>query len=176
MTPYDALMIGVVVAGMVWGAIRGITWQVASLASLVLGYAVAYPVSGELASSMPGKPIVARALALLLSYVVVSGGIFGLAWLIRATLRRLKFEAYDRHLGMLLGGAEGALLGTVVTVFALSLAPSTRGPILESPTGRLLGVTLHQVEPIPAGRDSPRSLATLVGRAGGRRPAGGDRD
>jgi membrane protein required for colicin V production len=151
MTPYDGIMAGVVIAGMVWGALRGITWQVASLASLILGYAVAFPVSGQLAPHLPGQPIVARAVALLLTYVTVSGGIFGVAWIIRTTLRKLKFEAYDRHLGMLLGGAEGALLASVVTVFVLSIAPGTRGPILGSPTGRLLGTVLKQVEPVLPG-------------------------
>jgi len=44
MTPYDAAMAGVIVAGMVWGAIRGITWQLASRASLVPGYSGAHPI------------------------------------------------------------------------------------------------------------------------------------
>ena len=47
---------------------------------------------------------------MLVSYAAVSGGVFLVAWLIRATLRRWKFEAYDRHLGMILGGAMGNLV------------------------------------------------------------------
>jgi uncharacterized membrane protein required for colicin V production len=151
MTPYDGLMVGIIVAGMIWGALRGITWQVASLASLVLGYALAFPLSGQLAPYLPGQPIVARAVALLLTYIAISGGIFGVAWVIRTTLRTLRFEAYDRHLGMLLGGMEGAIVGSVVTVFVLSVAPSTRGPILGSPSGRLLGQVLNRVQPILPG-------------------------
>ncbi len=51
MTAYDAAMAGVVIGGMAWGAWRGIIWQVASIASLVLGYSVAHPLSGQLAPS-----------------------------------------------------------------------------------------------------------------------------
>jgi len=127
MTPYDVAMLGVLVAGMVWGALRGITWQLASIASLVLGYAVAFPLSAELAPRFPGEPVVARGLALLVAYAGVSGGVFLAAWLVRATLRRWKFEAFDRHLGMLLGGAEGVLLGVVATVIVLSVAPQSHG-------------------------------------------------
>src|SRR5215212_6943688 len=105
MTPYDVAMVAVVGAGMLWGALRGITWQLASIASLVLGYAVAFPVSAELAGRFPGEPVVARGLALLVAYAGVAGGVFLVAWLVRSTLRRWKFEAFDRHLGMLLGGA-----------------------------------------------------------------------
>ena len=42
MTIYDVAMVGIVVAGMVWGAWRGITWQLASIASLVLAVVVAF--------------------------------------------------------------------------------------------------------------------------------------
>src|SRR4051794_24388373 len=151
MTIYDAAMIGVVVAGMVWGALRGITWQLASIASLVLGYSVAYPLSGGLADRFPGEPVVARALAMLAVYVAVSGGIFLAAWVVRATLRRWKFEAFDRHLGMILGGLEGALLGLVATLFVVSLAPRTREMILTSPTGTAVNRLLTALGPILPG-------------------------
>jgi membrane protein required for colicin V production len=151
MTPYDAAMAAVVVAGLVWGAWRGITWQLASIASLVLGYSTAHPLSGQLAPYFPGPPVVARALSMLAVYAAVSGGIFLAAWAVRATLRQMKFEAYDRHLGMLLGGLEGALLGLVVTFFVVSLAPQTRGPIFASPTGRLVGRVMDTLGPVLPG-------------------------
>lgn len=147
MSPYDLAMIGVVIAGMIWGALRGITWQLASIASLVLGYAVSFPMSSQLAPHFPGEPVVARALAMLTLYVAVSGGIFLAAWSIRAILRKWQFEAYDRHLGMVLGGLEGALLGTVVTLFVISLAPQTRTPILDSTAGKVVGGFLDVVQP-----------------------------
>src|SRR4051794_1035879 len=106
MTPYDAAMAGVIVAGMVWGAWKGVTWQLASIASLVLGYSVSHPLSAQLAPSFPGEPVVARALAMIAVYAGVSCGVFLTAWAVRATLRRMKFEAFDRHLGMILGGLE----------------------------------------------------------------------
>jgi membrane protein required for colicin V production len=151
MSPYDLAMIGVVIAGMIWGALRGITWQLASMASLVLGYAVSFPMSSQLAPHFPGEPIVARALAMLTLYVAVSGGIFLAAWSIRAILRKWQFEAYDRHLGMVLGGLEGAILGTVVTVFVISLAPKTREPILDSTAGKVVGGFLDAVGPVLPG-------------------------
>lgn len=158
MTIYDAAMVGVVVAGMVWGALRGITWQVAGIASLVLGYAVAFPLSAELAPRFPGEPVVARGLAMLTVYLAVSVGVYATAWLIRATLRKLRFEAYDRHLGMVLGGTQGALLGIVATVFIVCLAPGAREPILTSPSGRVMNRVLDTVQ--PALPDELRSVLT----------------
>lgn len=148
MTPYDAAMVGVIVAGMVWGAFRGIVWQVASIASLVLGYSVSHPLSAQVAPYLPGEPVVARGVAMIIVYVIISGGVFLAAWMIRATLSRMRFEAYDRHLGMVLGGMEGALLGLVGTLFVVSLAPGTRDPIFTSPTGRVVGVVMSSLGPV----------------------------
>ena len=151
MTIYDAVMAGLLVAGMVWGAWRGITWQLASIASLVLGYSVSHPLSAQLAPKFPGEPVVARALAMLVIYAAVSGGIFLAAWLVRATLWRMKFEAFDRHLGMLIGGLEAALLGMIATLFVVSLAPQTRTPIFASFSGRIVGQTMNLVGPVLPG-------------------------
>jgi membrane protein required for colicin V production len=133
---------------MVWGAFKGITWQVASLSSLVVGYIASHTMSSQFAPYFPGEPVVARTLAMIATYIGVSGAIFFVAWLIRATLHRLKFEAFDRHLGMLLGGAEGGFVGTVVTLFVVSLAPQTRGPIFASPSGRIVSTVMAMVGPV----------------------------
>ena len=143
MTPYDATIIGVVIAGMVWGACRGLAWQAASIASLILGYAAAHGFSQQLAPHLPGEPLVAKALAMIILYAAVSGAIHLAAWSARATLRKMKFEAYDRHLGMVLGGVEGAFLGVIGTIFVVGLFPTTREPILKSSSGQVVSATLQ---------------------------------
>ncbi len=147
LTIYDAAIAVAVIGGMIWGAWRGITWQLASITALVVGYVVSYPVSAELAPYLPGEPVVARALGMLIVYAGVALGVFLVAWSIRAALRRWKFEAFDRHLGMVLGGLEGAFLGIVVTVFVVSLAPESRSPILNSPSGRVVSRVLSALRP-----------------------------
>lgn len=148
MTIYDAAMAIVVVAGLIRGACLGITWQLASIASLILGYVVSHQASARFAPYFPGEPEVARSLAMAVVYVAVSASVFGLARLIRGVLHKLKFEAYDRHLGMLLGGSEAACLGMVVTMFVVSLAPATRQPIFSSPTGRVVGTVMNNLGPV----------------------------
>lgn len=148
MTPYDVAMLAALAAGMAWGFWRGIVWQLASIGSLVVGYSASHVLSGQLAPHFPGPPVVARALAMLATYAAVSGGIFLAAWLVRETLRQLRFEAYDRHLGLVLGGLEGGLLGIVATLFVTSLAPQTRVPIFSSPSGQVVGQVLDAVGPV----------------------------
>jgi uncharacterized membrane protein required for colicin V production len=148
MTIYDAAMAIVVVAGMVRGAWLGITWQLASIASLILGYVVSHQASAQFAPYFPGEPEVARALAMTTIYVIVSASVFGLARLVRGVLHKLKFEAYDRHLGMLLGGMEATCAGMIATLFVVSLAPASRQPIFSSPTGRVVGTVMENLGPV----------------------------
>ena len=164
LTIYDAAMAGVVVLGMIRGAWSGVTWQLASITSLVLGYVVAHPVSAQVAPYFPGDPVISRSLAMLAVYAGISAGVFLAAWAVRATLRRLKFEAFDRHLGMLLGGMEGALLGIVVTFFAVSLSPKLREPVFSSPSGHLVGNVMNALGPVlPV--EARKALAPFIAEA-----------
>ena len=164
LTIYDAAMAGVLVAGMVWGAWKGVTWQLASIASLILGYMVSHQLSAQLAPHFPGDPVVSRALAMMAIYAAVSGGVFLVAWVFRAILRKMKFEAFDRHLGMLLGGMEAALLGILATFFVVSLAPSTRDPIFSSPSGKLVGNLMNAVGPVLPS-EAREALAPFIAEA-----------
>ena len=163
MTIYDAAMAIVVVAGMIRGAWMGITWQLASMASLVLGYVVSHQASAQFAPYFPGEPEVARALAMGAIYILVSGGIYFLARLVRGVLHKLKFEAYDRHLGMLLGGGEAVCVGMLLTMFVVSLAPTTREPIFTSPTGKMVGTVMNQPRPRPSPGSPQGARADLGG-------------
>jgi uncharacterized membrane protein required for colicin V production len=164
LTIYDAAMAGVLLAGMVWGAWKGVTWQLASIASLILGYIVSHQLSPQLAPYFWGDPVVSRTLAMLATYAVVSAGVFLVAWIFRAVLKRLKFEAFDRHLGMLLGGMEGAGLGMLVTFFVVSLAPATREPIFSSPSGKLVGNLMNAVGPVLPS-EAREALAPFIAEA-----------
>ncbi len=179
MTIYDAVMASLVVGGMLWGAWRGIIWQVASISSLVLGYAVSHQLSPQLAPHFPGEPVVARAEAMLAIYAGVSGGIFVAAWMVRSTLSKLRFLAFDRHLGMIMGGIEGAIIGLVATLFVVSLDKPLRAPIFASPTGRIVSQVMNYVGPVLPGeaRDvlAPfwnTSDGTIADAIGGSAPAG----
>ncbi len=53
------------------------------------------------------------------------------------------------------GGVEGTLLGMIVTLFVVSLAPQTRGPIFASPTGKLVGTVMETLGPVLPGEGAP---------------------
>src|SRR4051812_17134181 len=96
MTAYDGVMIGLVLAGMVWGSIRGFSWGIASTGAVLVGYAFAHAASDYilpfLALYMPGDPAAQKCVAMLLAFVAVFGGCLFAAWSARASLRKMRFE------------------------------------------------------------------------------------
>lgn len=145
LTIFDGIFVAVILAGIIWGAMKGLTWQLATVASLVMGYLVAYPAAGRLAPHFPGSETVSWLLALAASYVLVSGGAFLTAWLLGQGLRKLKFEAFDRHLGGVVGGVGGLSLAILATVLTISTAPDARESILTCTSGKLVSLVLETV-------------------------------
>ena len=69
---YDIIMLVVLVGAMVFGAIKGFAWQLASIASIVVSYAVAYNYREPFSQSIQAEPPWNRFLAMLILYVGTS--------------------------------------------------------------------------------------------------------
>lgn len=148
MTWYDGLMIALIVVGAVQGAWRGLAWQIAPIASLIVGYFTAFPASEKIAHFFGNEAPTNRWIAMLVVYLAVSFAIHLVARIFRESIQKLRMEAFDRHLGALLGGVKGALLCLVITFFAVGLSDKSRDFVLRTPSGELAGYVMHQVEPV----------------------------
>ncbi len=118
MAIYDIIML-VVFAGAIWfGYWKGLAWQIASLAAIIVSYIVASnfhnQVSGFIQVQAPWNHIGAMLVLFLGTSLVI--------WTIYATisksLKKNELKGFDRQIGALLGAAKGALLCMVITMFA----------------------------------------------------------
>ena len=150
MQTYDIVLALVVIAGILQGAWRGLAWQAAPIASLVLGYVVAFPLSEDLAPWFGEQAPTNRYLAMLVLYLAVSLSVYLLASSFKQYIVRLKLEEYDRHLGSIFGGFKALLFALVVTFFAVALSPTARDHVLQTRSGYAFAVVLdkfHSVMP-----------------------------
>ena len=76
MSPYDILMIVVLLAATIFGAWKGMAWQLASLASLVLSYFAALKFSPQLAPLISDQAPWNRFVAMLVIYLGTSVAIW----------------------------------------------------------------------------------------------------
>ncbi len=144
---YDIVVVIIVVVATVLGAWKGIAWQVASIASLVVSFLVAMRFCEPLAPLLSRHEPWNRFLAMLVLFLVTSLVIWLLFRWIAHIIDRIHLREFDRQMGALFGLAKGVLLCMVLTFFAVTLSEGSRESVLHSHSGYWLAVAVHQVVP-----------------------------
>lgn len=149
MGTYDIFMLLVLVGAVAFGAWKGLAWQIASLASLVVSYFVALTFSAPLAPYFGDSAPWNRFLAMLVLYVGSSAVIWLSFGVLRKGINRVKLQEFDRQMGALVGGLKGVIICTAITFFAVTLMEDpTRGNILHSHSGRAIGNLIDKADAI----------------------------
>lgn len=117
------------------GAAKGIAWQLAGIAAIVLCFAFATPLSASFAPSIPLESPLNRWVAMLGIYLAFSFVTFGCARGFEGWLEKIKFKEYDQHLGAVFGLTKGVALSLVMTFFVVAIAHETRPYILRTYSG-----------------------------------------
>jgi membrane protein required for colicin V production len=151
MQTYDLLMLLVLVAATLFGFWKGMAWQIASLASLVVSYVAALRFSSQLAPVFGEHAPWNRFVAMLVIYIATSFVIWSLFRLVSGAIDKVRLESFDRQLGAMFGLAKGVLLCVAITFFAVTLLPPAQGEaIVSSQSGRYIVALLdksHSVFP-----------------------------
>jgi membrane protein required for colicin V production len=159
MQPYDIIMLVVLAAATLFGAIKGFAWQVASLASIIASYFVANYFRHDVAKMINAEPPWNMFLAMLLLYFGSSLVIWLVFRLISKSIDKIKLKEFDRQLGAGFGLLKGAVLCCVITMFAMTLlGPSQQQAIAQSKSGYYIGKTLSK-----AGSILPKEVVEVIG-------------
>jgi len=149
MQAYDVLMLIVLALAIVWGAWKGLAWQIASITSIGLSYFVAlrfrHPLAGIIDASPPWN--------IFLSMLILFLGTGLIVWigfnLVSDFIERVKLKEFDRQLGAVFGAAKGVLLCVLVTLFSVALlGDAQRQAICKSKSGYYIAVLLDRADMI----------------------------
>ena len=148
MQPYDIFMIVVLVGATMFGAMKGMAWQMASLSSIVLSYFVALSFSEQLAPFFHAQAPWNRFLAMLVLYVLTSFAVWLAFRVVAGAIDRVKLKEFDRQLGALFGAFKGVLLCVAITFFAVTLSVNARGSVLKSKSGGYIAQLLNKADSV----------------------------
>ncbi|MEQ1826863.1 MAG: CvpA family protein [Pirellula sp.] len=126
MQTYDLIMLIVLAATTIFGAIKGFAWQLASLASIVASYFLAYFFRNDVAKMINAQPPWNLFLAMLLLYFGSSLIIWMVFRLVSTSIDKVRLKEFDRHLGAGFGLLKGMLLCLIITMFAMTLLGSAQ--------------------------------------------------
>jgi membrane protein required for colicin V production len=148
METYDIVMLAVLGMATILGAWKGMAWQVASLASLVLSYFAALRFSPLVAPYLHVAEPTNRFVAMLIVYLVTGAAIWLAFRLVAGAIDRVKLREFDRQVGGLFGAAKGVLWCVVITFFAVTMSPTAREMVLRSRSGYYIALLIDRAEPV----------------------------
>ena len=156
---YDIMMLVVLLFAIVMGYRRGLAWQVASLAAIVVSYFVAVNfrdvVSAKINAEQPWNTF----LAMLILYVGTSFSIWLVFQLVKGIIDKAKLKEFDQQLGAIVGAVKGAALCIVITFFGVTLlGPDQTQAIVKSRSGYYISKFLDQASAI-----MPKELSQVLG-------------
>ncbi len=143
MQAYDIIMLVVLGAATLFGMIKGFAWQVASLASIVMSYVVAYKFRDVLAAKIQAEAPWNLFLAMLLLYAGTSFVIWFGFRMVSTSIDRVRLRDFDRQMGALFGLGKGLIYCLLITMFAITLLGARQQQaIVESRSGRFISSML----------------------------------
>jgi membrane protein required for colicin V production len=145
---YDLIVLAILVFSAIRGAIKGLVWQLAIIATLVLCFAFSGTGSVLIAPKIPLDPPLNRWVAMLVLYIVLSFAAFGVARLLHGWIEKMKFKEYDRHLGFLFGLIKGITFCLVLTFFIVTLSEGQRGNVMASYSGHAAAIIMDRLHPV----------------------------
>lgn len=136
MPSYDVIMLIVLISATIFGAIKGFAWQIASLASVIVSYAVAYYFRNDVAKMINAQHPWNLFIAMLVLYAGTSFAIWMVFRLVSSSIDKVKLKEFDRHLGALFGLGKGLVFCLLITMFAMTLlGPAKQQAICASRSG-----------------------------------------
>jgi len=157
--PYDILTLVVLIAAAVYGACKGMAWQVASIASMVVSSVVAMRFSAALAPQISNQEPWNRFLAMAILFALTSLVIWVAFRWVSGIINRMKLKEFDRQMGALFGLAKGILFCLVITFFAVTLSESGRQAVLRSRSGYYTALLVQRGTPL-----MPQEVRDVLGK------------
>jgi membrane protein required for colicin V production len=129
------------------GYIKGLAWQIASLASIVVSYIVAYRFRDQVASYIDVPDPWRGLIAMLALFVGSSVVIWFLFQSLKSGIEKAKLKDFDKQLGAIFGAVKGAALCTLITLFAVCLLePGMTQQIVNSRSGGYIARALDRTK------------------------------
>lgn len=156
---YDILVVCILFYFLAKGASRGLIWQLAGIAGILLCVTFAGTASKLIGPHINLAPPANQWAVMFITYLLASFVAFGFARTLNQWIEKLELKEYNRHLGAIFGLIKGALLVLIMTFMIVTFSEKSRGLVKESKAANIAAKVIHQIEPV-----LPDKLAAAVSR------------
>ena len=139
-------MLGILAATALLGYFKGMVWQLAWIAGIVVSGFVSMRFANQFAPYFGQQEPWNRFASMLALYVGTSLAVWLLFQIVSGAINAIHLSAFDHQLGLLFGAAKGILLCVVITFFAVMLAPDYRSQVVTSHSGQIVATLLVRAD------------------------------
>ncbi len=139
-------MLGILAATALLGYFKGMVWQLAWIAGIVVSGFVSMRFGNQFAPYFGQQEPWNRFASMLALYVGTSLAVWLLFQIVSGAINAIHLSAFDHQLGLLFGAAKGILLCVVITFFAVMLAPDYRSQVVTSHSGQIVATLLVRAD------------------------------
>lgn len=146
MAVYDIIVLVVLSFTVLVGYQRGLARQIASIASILIGYLVAMSFREPLSKAIPAEAPWNKIAAMAILFLAASLLVWAVYANIATSLKKMELKGFDQQAGAIFGGLKGLLLLCIGTMFAVSLLGSrVHQAIHESKSGSYVVSTIYKL-------------------------------
>ncbi|MCA8997531.1 MAG: CvpA family protein [Planctomycetaceae bacterium] len=145
---YDVFIAGILAFFAIRGAMKGVVWQLAGIAGIVLCFVFADGISAAAGPYVHLEPPLNHWVVLFVSYLVFSFVCFGIARSISTWIEKNQMKEFDRHLGAVFGLLKGVILSLILTFLIVTVSQSARVALKDSYSGKGAAIIMDRLHPI----------------------------
>lgn len=145
---YDVLMAALLLFFALRGAIKGVIFQLASIAGIVLCFMFANGISQAAGPYVHLEPPLNHWVVLAGAYLGFTLIAFMVARVLNDWISKHKLKEFDRHLGAVLGLVKGIALAMILTFFVVTMSQDARSALKNSYSGRYTAIIMDRLHPI----------------------------
>ena len=145
---YDILVVCILLFFLAKGAARGLVWQLAGIAGILLCVTFAGTASNVIGPHIKLAPPANQWAVMFITYLLASFVAFGFARTLNGWIDKMELKEYNRHLGALFGLIKGVLLVLILTFMIVTFSEKTRGMLKDSKAAHFAAKAIQQIEPI----------------------------
>lgn len=145
---YDCLAVAILAYTTIRGAMKGVIWQIAAIAGLVLCFVFSESISAAAGPYVHLEPPLNNWVVMAGAYLLFSFGAFAIARLLTEWLDRIHFGDFNRHLGAIFGFVKGVLIVLVLTFFSVTVSENMHQVLQHSRTGPIAAQIVYHLHPV----------------------------
>ena len=156
---YDILVACILLFFVAKGAARGLIWQLAGIAGILLCVTFAGTASQVIGPHINLAPPTNQWAVMFITYLLATFVAFGFARTLNSWINQLELKEFNRHLGAVFGLLKGALLVLVMTFMIVTFSAKSRDLLKDSKSAQIAAKVIYQIEPLV-----PDKLSTQIAK------------